>query len=298
MTAATTSTATTTTGLLGQSTLSPTKRVIIYVPVVVFSLLAIWVIERRPYTAGSDFGYYLGLVGSLMMASLLLYPLRKHVKMFQNFGSLRAWFVVHMVFGIAGPILVLFHSTFQTRSFNATVAFWAMVVVLVSGVVGRFVFTRMYKGLEGNKATLREMQTFLAKCTEDSRRALDLVPDVEKALNDYRAQAAATNILTWRNFLMFFAIEWKGKRLIARARKQVIPALQAEAQREGWPKSWYEVEKKIFYGLIEDYVTAIDMTSRYDAWEKLLGWWQLAHVPLVYVLLITALIHVYAVHMY
>jgi hypothetical protein len=40
------------------------------------------------------------------------------------------------------------------------------------------------------------------------------------------------------------------------------------------------------------------MTARYDAWEKLLGWWQLAHVPLVYVLLITALVHVYAVHMY
>jgi hypothetical protein len=50
--------------------------------------------------------------------------------------------------------------------------------------------------------------------------------------------------------------------------------------------------------LIEDYVTAIDMTARYDAWEKLLGWWQLLHVPLVYVLLITALVHVYAVHMY
>ena len=291
-------TAATTSGLLGQDNLSLPKRILIYVPVVTFSLLAIWVAQRSPYTAGSDFGYYLGLVGSLMMASLLLYPLRKHVKTFQNFGSLRTWFVVHMVFGITGPLLVLFHSTFQTHSFNATIAFWSMIIVLVSGVIGRFVFTRMYQGLEGNRATLREMESFLAKCTEDSRRALDLVPAVQKALDDYRAQAMATNKLTWRNFLTFFAIEWKGKRLIARARKQVIPALQAEAQREGWPKSWYEGEKKIFYVLIEDYVTAIDMTSRYDAWDKLLGWWQLAHVPLVYVLLITALVHVYAVHMY
>ena len=290
--------AATTSSLLGQGTLPLSIRILIYAPVVTVSLLAIWVIERQPYTAGSDLGYYMGLVGSLMMASLLLYPLRKHVKLFQNFGSLRKWFVIHMVFGILGPILVLFHSTFQTHSFNATVAFWSMVVVLASGVIGRFVFTRMYTGLEGNKATLKDMQNFLAKCTEDSRRALDLVPDVEKELDDYRKRAFATGTLTWRNMLKFFAIEWQGKRLITRARKKVIPALQKEAKEQGWPKNWYEAERKIFYVLIEDYVTAIDLTARYDAWEKLLGWWQLLHVPLVYVLLITALVHVYAVHMY
>ena len=33
-------------------------------------------------------------------------------------------------------------------------------------------------------------------------------------------------------------------------------------------------------------------------WERVLAWWQLAHVPLAYILLITAVIHIIAVHMY
>ena len=291
-------TAATTTGLLGESTLTLRTRILIYVPVGAFALLAYWIAEMQPYTPGSTFGYYLGLVGSLMMASLLLYPLRKHWRPMENFGSMRAWFVAHVIFGICGPILVIFHSTFQTNSFNATVAFWAMVIVTLSGVVGRFVFAQMYQGLEGKKATLREMEKFLAQCAENTQHALNLVPDVKESLEEYHRHVMATRSFTWGKMLAFLAIGWKGERLIARARKRFVSALKEEAQRQNWPRSRYLAEKKVFYVMIEDYVNAIDMTSRYTYWERLLAWWQLAHVPLVYVLLITAIIHVFAVHAY
>jgi hypothetical protein len=291
-------TAATTTGLLGERTLSLRTRILIYLPLVAFALLSIWIAEMRPYAPGSTLGYYLGLVGSCMMASLLLYPLRKHWRPLQNFGSLRVWFVVHVIFGICGPVLILFHSTFQTNSFNASVAFWAMVIVATSGVIGRFVFTRMYLGLEGKKATLRDLETFLATCAKDAQHALGLVPDVKKELDDYREQVMAASSFTPGKMLAFLAIGWKGERLIDRARKRVIPALEEEARLQKWPRGRYLAEKKVFNALIEDYVNAIDMTSRYAYWERLLAWWQLAHVPLVYVLLITALIHVVAVHMY
>ncbi len=291
-------TAATTTSLLGASTLSLRYRVLLYVPLVVFALLAIWVAEARPYTPGSNFGYYLGLVGSLMMASLLLYPLRKRFRVFEKLGSMRAWFVVHVIFGITGPILVLFHSTFQTNSFNATVAFWAMVIVTASGVIGRFVFTRMFIGLEGKKATLREMEGFLSKCAADAQHALGLVPAVKKSLDEYREHVMAARKFTWGKMMAFLALGWEGERLIAHAKKMVIPALKEEAREQHWPRGRYLAEKKVFDALIEDYVEAIDMTARFTYWERLLAWWQLAHVPLVYVLLITAIIHVVAVHMY
>jgi hypothetical protein len=271
---------------------------VIYIPLVVFGLLAVWTAKMRPYTPGSDLGYYLGLVGGCMMASLLFYPLRKHWGRLENFGSLRTWFMIHMIFGICGPVLVLFHSTFQTNSFNATIAFWSMVIVTVSGVVGRFIFTQMYQGLEGKKASLREMEEFLAKCAADTQHALDLVPEVQKALEDYRNLAMATRNPTWSNIGTFLSISWKGQRLIAYARKKILPALKAETELRELPQSWYQAEKKAFYSLIEDYVRAIDITARYAYWERLLAWWQLAHVPLVYVLLITAVVHVFAVHRY
>ena len=142
------------------------------------------------------------------------------------------------------------------------------------------------------------METFLTKCSDDARHALDLVPDVKRSLEEYRASTMAARTFTWGKMLNFLAIGWHGERLIAKARRQVIPALRQEARQKNWPRGRYLAEKKVFYELIEDYVNAIDMTARYTYWESLLAWWQLAHVPLVYVLLITAIIHVVAVHMY
>ena len=60
-------------------------------------------------TAESGVGYALGIVGSVMMLLLLLYPLRKKIKFMRHLGSVRHWFRVHMMLGILGPALILIH---------------------------------------------------------------------------------------------------------------------------------------------------------------------------------------------
>ena len=99
-----------------------------------------WVHDRQIYTAGSDFGYYLGLLGGLLMLSLLLYPLRKRQVLFgERCGRMQHWFRFHVCAGICGPLLVLFHSTFRSSSLNAAAALYAMLLVVLSGIIGRFI---------------------------------------------------------------------------------------------------------------------------------------------------------------
>ncbi len=180
--------------------------------------LCYWVAENRPYTPASDLGYYMGMAGGLMMASMLLYPIRKYWKLLSRLGSLRAWFVVHIFCGIFGPVLILLHSTFKLKSFNASVAFWTMIIVAVSGLCGRFIFTQVYLALERRKKE------------ED--------------------EAAAA----------------------------------AKAQPGG------ELEAK--------YLDKVHRTARLRTLAQLLAWWQIMHVPFVYILAISAIAHTIAVHMY
>src|SRR3546814_18634058 len=70
---------------------------------------------------------------------------------------LRYWFALHMFMGIFGPVLVLLHSTLRLHSLNATVAFWSMVIVASSGVVGRFVYGRLHAGLSGRQCSFAEV---------------------------------------------------------------------------------------------------------------------------------------------
>jgi hypothetical protein len=278
--------------------LSLRQRLFIYVPASIFSVTAIIVAEFRPYAQGSDFGYFLGFIGGCMMLSLFLYPIRKYWKPVQRVGSLRAWFIAHLVFGICGPILVLFHSTFQTKSINGAVALWSMVIVVVSGLIGRFVYVHMYQGLDGSKATLREMEDNLKRLGDEAEHELNLVPNVIAMLEDYRRHVFATREFAWGKILSFIAIGWQGQRLITRCETQIAHALKIEAQAQSWPRSKISAAKNALMELVEDYVRVIDTTGRYAYWESMLAWWQLIHIPLVYLLLASGIIHVFAVHQY
>src|SRR5512139_367919 len=142
----------------------PVARRIALAAVAVALLLAGWhVRSHAPYTSNSDFAYYLGLAGGMLMLALLLYPLRKRMRILQALGPLRFWFRFHMIAGMLGPILVLFHSTFQVRSMNAAVALASMLLVASSGIVGRFIYRRIHRGLYGSRTTHEELQQSLDK---------------------------------------------------------------------------------------------------------------------------------------
>ena len=52
--------------------------------------LSMWVAYKvateKYYTPRSNFGFYLGVVGSVMMLLMLAYPLRKHVRFMHRWG--------------------------------------------------------------------------------------------------------------------------------------------------------------------------------------------------------------------
>ncbi|HJV61433.1 MAG TPA: hypothetical protein VJ743_10850, partial [Albitalea sp.] len=91
------------------------------------------------FTAGDRTGYWLGVAGGVAMLLLFSYPLRKYVRVLHRWGQVKWWFWVHMALGITGPLLILVHSTFRVGSLNAAVALYSMLIVALSGIVGRFI---------------------------------------------------------------------------------------------------------------------------------------------------------------
>jgi hypothetical protein len=273
-------------------------RLALYVGAFAVGVLAIWISVERPYTPGSNLGYYLGVVGGCMMLSLLVYPLRKYWGRLQFAGSLRAWFLVHIVFGILGPVLVLFHSVFHLRSFNASVAFWSMIVVVASGIIGRFLYIHIYRGLDGRQLTLQELETFLAPRPDEGFHALDLAPQIREEMKAYRTQAFAKDSSAWRQFTRFVAVSLRRQRLAERTDAELRRILRRHAKDQGWSKAKYVIEFSAVEDLIGDYLRAVDVTARLAFWERFLAGWAVAHIPVVFILALSAIAHVVAVHTY
>ena len=133
--------------------------IVALVCLIVFLAWLVW--SGALYDGKSDFAYYLGLVGGLLMSSLLLYPLRKRIAALERLGKMESWFKFHMIAGICGPLMVLFHSTFKTGSLNGAMALYAMLLVALSGVIGRFIYRHIHRGLYGNQLTLGEVSAEL-----------------------------------------------------------------------------------------------------------------------------------------
>ena len=118
-----------------------------------------WEVRDQHYiSAKFGVGYALGIIGTTLMALLLLYPARKRARALRNLGPIRYWFRVHMLFGVIGPILVVFHCNFSLGSFNSETVLFCTLIVSLSGFFGRYFYARIHHGLYGHKASLDELQ--------------------------------------------------------------------------------------------------------------------------------------------
>ena len=126
----------------------------------VVALLVAWGMHahlERYITPQRGIGYWLGIVGGSLMLVLLLYSARKRFRWLRWMGGIPAWFEFHMVLGVVGPILILFHANFTLGATNSNVALFSMLLVAASGVVGRYIYTRLHARLEGHEDTLEQL---------------------------------------------------------------------------------------------------------------------------------------------
>jgi hypothetical protein len=120
-------------------------------------------------SAGS-FGHRLGIAGGAMMLAILLYSLRKRQRLLQRAGALRHWLAVHIFLGLVGPVLVTYHTSFQVGGIVA-IAYWSMVVTMLSGIFGRYLYAQLPAPLaEGDqRAVEEECRTLDADLTDQLR---------------------------------------------------------------------------------------------------------------------------------
>lgn len=258
-----------------------------------------WKISRLGlFEAGDDLGYWLGVVGGSMMLILFSYPLRKHFRFAQNWGRVKWWFLVHMVLGIGGPMLILLHSTFRIGSLNAGVALYSMVIVALSGVVGRFIYARVHRGLRGEQTGFKELQTRAKFDQDEVRSRLAFAPQVEADLKAFEQDElqAAPGWLTY--FRQVFWLPIKQWIIYRRCVRDLHPQIRKLAQHGQWSHQDLVRREAMSRKLIRRYLTAVVRVSQYTAYERLFSLWHVAHIPFVYLLIISAVVHVIAVHAY
>lgn len=251
--------------------------------------------NKSLYKPGDDLGFNIGLAGGLMMLTLLIYPLRKRFAFMKQFGLLPKWFKWHMIFGILGPTLIMFHSTFVIHSTNAGVAMISMLLVGGSGVFGRFFYTKIHRGLYGRQITLKGMQEEMSKTGSFNRSFLVFAPDLEHKLEQFRIRVEGMQ----GGFMDFFSVGVQSALLSRSLTKNLHQVMAAQAQEKKWDQG---TSKKNVDELYEEYaehirtyIKTVRDAAQFRTYERLFSLWHIFHIPLVYMLVFSGIYHVIAV---
>ncbi len=112
-----------------------------------YALVMVFTREIPP--ASELVGHGLGILGFvLMLMTETLYSIRKRMRSVR-FGRMSLWLRFHIFTGLVGPYVVLLHTSWKFNGL-AGVTTLLTVVIVISGFVGRYIYTRIPRTADGN----------------------------------------------------------------------------------------------------------------------------------------------------
>ena len=125
-------------------------------------------ITRKIPAAGELFGHVLGIIGFiLMLMTEVLYSLRKRTRS-ASWGRMSSWLQFHIFTGLVGPYMVLLHTSWKFNGIAGVTTLFTVIIV-VSGFIGRYIYTRIPRTLDGleiegtlSESALRQARRLMA----------------------------------------------------------------------------------------------------------------------------------------
>jgi len=254
------------------------------------------VISNTNFLADGNFTYNAGLLGGFLMLCSIFYALMKRIRFINALGRNETWFYAHLVCGIVGPLLIILHTTFQVKSINSGVAFFTMLIVLASGLFGRYIFTllsfrthRIYQNVGEIEldlfSTLQDYGSTTSKATKGALTQL-IVSGLKKP--NYWFQ----------NIPQLFHMFINAMRSYRTLLNDVKTTCKAIKNQRNWDKKTYKGNLKDAKKMVRSYIYKIVKLSLLSITQNLLVNWRTLHANLLYLLALTATGHIVAVHMY
>ena len=254
--------------------------------------------EQKLVNPQDGLGYWLGIVGGSLMLMLLLYPAGKKSTILQRMGLVKHWFRIHMIFGLIGPLLILYHCNFSVSAMNSKVALYSMLAVSFSGLIGRYFYTRIHRGLYGKRAGIEELRDEITDALSNSRGLAAIMPGFIGELHTVSADLMGdefTRAISMRRSLL-----WIVKYYVVRVRLYLAirQELRGRAISSDAVRTNTKNLRKTANAYAAQQVRLMRQVAQLSFYERLFSLWHVFHMPLFILLVISALVHVLAVHMY
>jgi hypothetical protein len=224
------------------------------------------------------FGHGYGIIGTLLiLIGVFGYIARKKYRSLAQFGRLKYWLEFHIFLCTLGPMLILFHTAFKFGGI-VSISFWSMVLVVLSGVIGRFIYIQIPRTIEGRELSLLEAKEMKKNISDVLKNAyhvddktIEILSEKSNSTNEYQNK----NILAkwWQNSI-------DERKTIHRAKQFLLKS------------DLTKPERKQILNLIKEEISLNHKIDRLLVMQSLFKHWHVVHLPFALIMLIIMVIHV------
>jgi hypothetical protein len=249
-------------------------------------------------TAKEGVGYIIGIVGGVGLLMQFLYPLRKHAPFMQRWGAVKHWFRIHKALGLLAPTLILFHANFRLHAVNSNVALFSMLIVVASGLVGRFIYMKIHSSHYGEVASLKELQDTFGVSRDEMDHDKFITRRVKTRLHEFEDKALRPSRTVIHGIWRLVSMGHQIRKTRALAYKDLAHGLELMARRKNWDDSLLQTRLKHDRDLVKTYLMSVGRIAEFSAYRRMFSLWHTLHMPLFFMLIVTGVVHVVAVHLY
>ncbi|HRT34505.1 MAG TPA: hypothetical protein P5023_08740 [Bacteroidales bacterium] len=187
----------------------------------------------------------------------------------RRIGVLKYWLEFHIFLCTLGPVLILYHTAFKFGGI-VSIAFWSMVAVVASGVVGRFIYIRIPRTIQGRELSLAEINADISTFQQKIKESLPQGIEVFES-NNYQVGTSnsANNPISSREQI---------KHIKKQLRENKIPE---------------SLQSKII-SLHKSQLSLQNRIKNLSQMQRLFRYWHVAHLPFAIIMFVIVLIHVIA----
>ncbi|HOY12687.1 MAG TPA: hypothetical protein PLY70_06080 [Saprospiraceae bacterium] len=219
------------------------------------------------------YGQGLGVIGTaLILFGVSIYIARKRYNFLGKLVRLKYLLEFHIFLCTLGPIMVLFHTAFKFGGI-VSVAFWSMVAVVLSGVIGRFIYIQIPRTVEGRELSLAEVKNLQNDMAEEIQQNPHANEELLQIIKDNNVKTGSSrnsfinNYIQNRNTLRKVKLCLNKHEVVGEKADEILSAVRNEIN----------ISNKI---------------SRLLKMQQLFKYWHVAHLPFALIMLIVVIIHI------
>jgi hypothetical protein len=227
-------------------------------------------------------GQSAGILALLIFVFLWLYPLRKKYKALAFTGSVAKWLDIHILAAIGLPLLIAIHASWR---FDGVVGlgYFAMLVVVASGVVGRYLYVRIPRSRTGVAVSREEVGVERRTLITEIAATTGLDPfEVERTLAVSGSDGGSS---VWSTLSHLVSDDIRRWRLTRRLRRRFGHA-------EGGRKALDKPTLDRVVELASREISLDQQLRMLDATQRVFGYWHVAHRPFAVTALLAVIVHV------